>query len=326
MRHDLVDRQHCVRRRHDQILEPSTDRRRGAVLHRLGGDTLHVLEHLRVADHFVAGRLWRHREGARLEFAVLARRHGEAGRGAVDLLLDVRTFGRGQVLPLVVERHLRLDAEHARNLQPGLVDLHQEGDLVVERHVFRLHLDRHAPVVGVGRHRRERDLEALADRAGLGHVGGLRGELLDLGLGHERAAGKAPHAAVDDAHAEAGALFVATGAKAEAVGDDAVAHGHAVVDVAGEANVGVGAAQPPGFGQGDIRQPLELRLQHLAARRLRDQIATQVAGIQRDTRGAQRLDEIASLHGCPTYTAGEMDVMVKSSSIIGGTSAVPGLS
>ena len=35
MRDDLVDRQHRVRRRHDQVLEADADRRRGAVLDRL---------------------------------------------------------------------------------------------------------------------------------------------------------------------------------------------------------------------------------------------------------------------------------------------------
>ena len=105
-------------------------------------------------------------------------------------------------------------------LSASLVDLHQERDLVVERHVVGLDLDRHRPVVGVGLDRRQLDLEALADGARLGHLGGLRGDLLDLVLGDERAAGKAPHAAVDDAHAEAGALFAAAAAEAAAAGDD----------------------------------------------------------------------------------------------------------
>ena len=182
MRDDLVDRQHRVRRRHDQVLEADTDRRRGAVLDRFVGDALDVLEHLRVEHHLVAGRLRRHREGARLGLAVLERRHREARRRAPDLLLDVRAFRRGQVLPLVIERHVRLHADHAGHLERRLVDLHQELDLVVERHVFGLLLDRHRPVILVGLDRRQLHFEALADRARLRHFGGLRGDLLDLAL------------------------------------------------------------------------------------------------------------------------------------------------
>ena len=63
-------------------------------------------------------------------------------------------------------------------------------------------------------------------------------------------------------------------------------------------------------------RPLNRDSSTRALRRLGHQVADQVAGIERDAGGAQRLDEIASLHAHGiglSHTAGEIDVMVKSS-------------
>ena len=113
-------------------------------------------------------------------------------------------------------------------------------------------------------------------------------------FGDERAAGKAPHAAVNHADAEAGAGLHAAGAEAERVGDDAVADRDAVVDVAREANVGVAAAEALGLVQRHVRQALEARIHDARLRRLRDQIADQVAGIERHAGGAESLYEVSS--------------------------------
>ena len=135
---------------------------------------------------------------------------------------------------------------------------------------------------------------------------------------------------MNHADAEAGAGLHAAGAEAERVGDDAIADGDAVVDVAREANVGVAAAEALRLGQGDVGQALEARIHDARLRRLRDQVADQVAGIQGHAGGAEGFDKVSRFivvfSASVAYTAGEIDVIVKSSRRIAGTSAVPGLS
>ena len=253
----------------------------------------------------------------------------------MNLLLEVGALGGRQVLPLEVERHLRLDAQHVGLLEAELVDLEEERDLVVERHGIGDRLDRRRPVVDVGLDRGQPDVELLGQGTRFGHLGGPGGDRLDLVLGDQRAAGETPDARMDDAHAEAGALFAAGAAESEAVDDDAVADRHRIGDVAGEADVGVGAAEPLGLAQGEIGQALEARVEHAASGRLGDQLADQVAGVDRGAGGAQGLHEGAAVvHGSLSrrgvrargHTAGDTDVMVKSSIFSAGTSAVPGLS
>ena len=92
-----------------------------------------------------------------------------------------------------------------------------------------------------------------------------------------RTAGKAPDAAVQHAHAEAGTLVAATAAAEaapssaaaeSATADDAVAHRDRVAHVAGEADVAVGGAEALGLAECDIGEPLELRLEDAPLRRL----------------------------------------------------------
>ncbi len=104
VRDDLVDGEHRVRRRHDQVLEPDPHRRRRAVLRRLGGDARDVLQHPAVERNLVAARARGHGERPLLHLVVLACRHVEAGEGAPQFLLDERALGGGQVLPFEIER------------------------------------------------------------------------------------------------------------------------------------------------------------------------------------------------------------------------------
>ena len=162
----------------------------------------------------------------------------------------------------------------------------------------------------------------LGDRARLGHFGRHARDAPDLVLGDDRAAREAPDAAVDDAHAEArgaarphsaaaaepAAATSATPAAAPAatpaaeaaaeVVELAVAAGgvHAAVGVAGEADVGVAAPLGLGLEERDVGESLELRLEHLALRRLRDEVADEVAG--RDGHAGQRdgLYEVSAFH------------------------------
>src|SRR5207302_1659331 len=93
-------------------------------------------------------------------------------------------------------------------------------------------------------------------------VGGDAGDPFDLVGRDERAAGKAPHAAVDHADAEAvGFGGVAAGAEAAAAAHDlAVADGDVLRAVSREADVGVGAAETLRLGQGRARPLLVFRI------------------------------------------------------------------
>ena len=73
---------------------------------------------------------------------------------------------------------------------------------VGHRRRILLHLGR--PVDLVGGRRRELDVDLLRDRAGLGDLGGEARDAADLVFGHDRAARESPDAAVNHAHAEAG--------------------------------------------------------------------------------------------------------------------------
>jgi hypothetical protein len=124
----------------------------------------------------------------------------------------------------------------------------------------------------------------------------LCGDLPDLVFGDERAAGEAPDAAVDDAHAKAGAFFASAAAESPAAGDDAIAHADAVADVPGKPDVGIAAAEPLGFAEHNVRHALEARFEHTRFRRLRQEVADEVAGVEREAGGTESLDEISPFH------------------------------
>src|SRR6185436_13726095 len=136
-------------------------------------------------------------------------------------------------------------------------------------------------------------------------------------LGHDRAARKAPDAAVNHAHAEAAGLTVRVGGDAAAAATAASATttsapssasasstsaGESARESSGggtagvktriaarksdahlESDVRVTAALHLRFTEHDVGEALELGLPHVAARCLRDQIGDQIGGIERDT-------------------------------------------
>ena len=61
-----------------------------------------------------------------------------------------------------------------------------------------------------------------------------------------------------------------------------------------EAHVRVAAAGHLRFAEHDVGEALELRLQHVAGRRLREQIGDQIARVQDDRGGAEAFDEISA--------------------------------
>ena len=187
-----------------------------------------------------------------------------------------------------------------------------------------------AQVLLVGRYGRELHVGALGNRAGFGDLSRHDGDAFDLVLGDDRAAREAPDAAVDDAHAEAGRATVADcrlAASAKAAKPAAAASApaastpaaaatpasaaeaaeivevavpavcvHAVVRGAREADVGVRAPSLFGLRQRDVSEALELGLEHLALRRLSDQIADQIACGHRHPRDGHRLYEVTAFH------------------------------
>ena len=166
----------------------------------LGVGQPRVVVHVLVADQLRAID-----DGPRLEVAAGA--IGGGGRelriGADEPLRDPRSVGRGEELLFVDEEQLRADEAHARHGQRGLVELHQERRLGVERHLEGIALERAGPrgddLVGVreddlaggeprvGARDGDRLFRRAAGRAGLDTVGG----------------GEAPRAVHEDAKAEA---------------------------------------------------------------------------------------------------------------------------
>ena len=187
--------------------------------------------------------------------------------------------------------------------------------------------DRRGPVGLVRRDRREPDVGLLGDGAGAGDFGRDLRDAADFVLGDDRAAREAPGAAVDDAHAEAGradappaAAPASTAAAAAAAAAESAAAAppprppraaeppksfvagkrvaagrvHAVVGRAGEADVGVAAAGRLRFLERDVGQPLELGVHHAPRRRLREEVADEIAAGDDEAGGADGLDEISA--------------------------------
>ena len=182
-------------------------------------------------------------------------------------------------------------------------------------------------------HRREDDVALFGDGAGLGDLGREAGNTADLVLGHDRAAREAPDPAVNHAHAEAGgaasrgfispakagvsaaeiaaaatpaaaATAAASPAPAERVGEVAVpaVRVHARVGASREPDIGVRASGQLRLGKRHVSESLEPRLEHLALRRLRDQIADEIAGGDGGARERHGLDEVSTMHWWPLIT------------------------
>ena len=241
-------------------------------------------------------------------------------------------FGAREVLPLVFELDGGVDVGHFLGLHRDVDDLLDVGLLLFLSDLRRVLLHRSRPVLRIRRNGREPDVHAFRDRARLRHFGRQARDPSNLVLRHDRAAGKTPDSAVNDADAEprgsavpapdiaaAEAPEAATAPPAAAssatcpppapaepaaeVGEITIAAGgvDAVVRIASEPDVGIRAPAARRFLEGHVGETLELRLEHAPGRRLREEIGHQVACRQRDARRGHRLHEIPALHGAPYW-------------------------
>src|SRR4029079_7741518 len=132
-------------------------------------------------------------------------------RRRVELLLDVRSFARREVPPLVrmIRRHtdggdtgdaFRLVDDR---LRPGLLVRLRDGEGRLDHRCYI--------VVDVLRNLSELKIRLLGDRARLGDFDGDARDAPNLVLGDDRTRGKPPHAAVHDPNAETRCLAVRVG-------------------------------------------------------------------------------------------------------------------
>ncbi len=321
MRDDLVDREHGMRRRENQVLHPHVDRLRRAELDRLRRDPLCVLCHLCVLCDFPAAGLRLGDERARARLAVLARRHREGRRRRERFLLDVGALARGEVLPLVLERDAGVHGEHVLVGGGEIHDLLDERLLLLLRDLRGILDHRRRPVVGVRRHGRQPDVDFFRDGARLGDLARHPGDAPDFVLVDDGTAGEAPDAAVDHADAEAcrlpaagpfagiAAAEAAASASPAATASAAATPAQrlrritvstrrvdAVVRAAREADVGIRASELLRLDERHVRHSLELRFEDAPLRRLRQQIGDGVARGERDARHGHGLYEIATIH------------------------------
>jgi hypothetical protein len=212
---------------------------------------------------------------------------------------------------------------HALHFARLVDDALGPGLLVGRGHVPRILEHRRDEVLDVLLHARELDVALLGNGARARDLDREPRNATDFVLGDDRAAGEAPDAAVDHADAEAAGLTFRVGwnaaatpasatsapaasattpASAAAGASSATGTSRAAgrvevrgtagdVRVHGEAHVGVARALLLRFAEDDVGQALELGLQHVALRRLREQIQQQIRRGDGDARPADRLDE-----------------------------------
>ena len=122
---------------------PARDRLRLQLLDDFVTGLLGVLEPRVVFDVLVADQLGAVDDRAGLEVAAgaVGRRGGELRVGPYQPLRDARALARREIFLLVDEQQLRADERHAGHGQRRLVELHQERDLGVERHLERVALE-----------------------------------------------------------------------------------------------------------------------------------------------------------------------------------------
>ena len=131
-------------------------------------------------------------------------RDRQVRRRRVQLLLDVAAFARREVAPLVAVIRRDVHRRHAGHALRLVDDRLRPRLLVGLRDRERRLRHRRDVVLDVLRHLRELEIGLLRDRARLGDFRRDARDALDLVLGDDRARRKTPHAAVHDAHAEAG--------------------------------------------------------------------------------------------------------------------------
>ncbi len=267
-------------------------RRRLGLVHRHGflGRDARFLEQGIAVDVLVSHPHRRGQRPPRVELArgLVDRGHRERGIRADERLLDVRALGRGEVLVLVHELHERRHEARARHLQRLLVDLQQQVQLGLKRHLEGVLLDRRVPDRVVRLHRREPHRLLVDLPVRLRDPRGLRRDARDLVLRHHAAAGEAPRPVDDDAHAEAVVLGV------DDVLDAAVAGEDELDVVAVDADVGVARA--------DLLRRRERGVGEVAqlGRGLRGQERVRRPNRARGTKRDHGLDESSAInHGGP---------------------------
>ena len=153
---------------------------------------------------------------------------------------------------LVDKLHERRHEAGARDLQRLLVDLQQQVELRLQRHLEGVLLDRRVPARVEAFDGREAD-RLLVDRAvGLGDADGLGRDARDLVLAHHAAAGKAPGAVDDQADAETMVVRVGDVLHTAVPGEDEL------IAVAVDADVRVRRAELLGGGQRGVGEVAEL--------------------------------------------------------------------
>ena len=177
------------------------------------------------------------------------------------------------------------------HLQRLLVDLQQQIDLRLQRHLERVLLDRRVPLdVGVGLDRRQLHRIGVDRLVRLGDADRLPRDRGDVVFRDGAAAGEAPRAVHDHAHAEAEVLGVDDVLHAAVAGEDEL------VAVAVDPDVGVGRAGLFRGGQRRVGEILQLLVGSGEERR---------RGPQRGGRAQRnhRLHELASIdHEKPRTT------------------------
>ena len=207
MRDDLVDREHGVRRREDQIAAAARAERLGrAHLHRVGRDFLGLIVEVVLLRDFPARRARHARVVARPCLVADARGHAERRRRHEQLLLDIGALTRREVPPFVARIDRDVHARDALDLAGLVDDALGPGLLVGRRDRARILQHRRDVVLDVGRCGRQLDVTLLGDGAGARDFSRHSRDAHELVLGHDRAARESPDAAVDDAHAEPAGL------------------------------------------------------------------------------------------------------------------------
>ena len=195
--------------------------------------------------------------------------------------------------------------------------------LVGLRHRRGMFEHRRDVVLLVRLHRREFHVGLLGDRTGLRDFHGHAGDATQFVFGENGTRRKAPYAAVDHPHAESAGLTVGIGGNAlhPATTGSAAATTTAATSSAestatrtgratagpevhggtgqrrghGETHIGVAAAGEFAFGQHDVGQPLETRLEWAALRRVREHLAEQITRIEREGgAGSELLQKITT--------------------------------
>ena len=334
VRHDLVDGEHGMGWRKDQIANAcSAKRLGGAQFDRIGRDLFGFRKEVGFFGDFPAahGRYARVIPSAR--HLAHACSHAHRRRGGEKLLFDVGAFTRCEVAPFVAVVGRYIHRGHALDFTRLVDDRLRPVLFVGLRHRCGMLLHRRDVVLDVLRHGRQFYIRAFGDRTCAGNFDGHAGDAANFVLGYDRTAGKTPHAAVDDTYAKACCLTIGVARNAAATAPTSAATTTSTTTTAsatttststptsalaaaaaggcevggstrqvgghGEAHIGVGAPGHSGFTEYDVGHALEFRLQDAALRSLCDQLGddvmrNDVVGRNSERASANAFDEIAT--------------------------------